>query len=166
MTQVKHASWRLDYPSHMTVSLQTPTAPTLDEAHIARLVNRFYDKVQADDLIGPVFNAIVDDWDEHKRLLTRFWCSVALRASGYRGNPMAKHRPLPIGREHFERWLTLWGETVPEIMEADAAAIMIDYAQRIGRGLRMGMGLGDRPRGRDLGIPMYEASRGKSRIDE
>ncbi len=141
----------------MTVSLQTPTAASLDEAHIATLVDRFYDKVRADDLIGPVFNAVVADWNEHKRLLTHFWCSVALRAGSYRGNPMAKHRPLPIGREHFERWLELWGQTVPEIMDADAADIMLDYAQRIGRGLRMGMGIGDRPRGRDIGIPMYEA---------
>lgn len=141
----------------ITSLLTPPAAATLDEAHIARLVDRFYDKVQADDLIGPVFNAVVDDWDEHKALLTRFWCSVALRAGTYRGNPMGKHKPLSIGREHFERWLALWHATVPEIMQEDAAAIMINYAERIGRGLRMGMGLGDRPRGRDLGIPMYEA---------
>lgn len=141
----------------ITSLLTSPEAATLDETHIARLVDRFYDKVQQDDLIGPVFNAVVDDWDEHKALLTRFWCSVALRAGTYRGNPMGKHKPLPIGREHFERWLDLWRRTVPEIMDEEAATLMIDYANRIGRGLRMGMGLGDRPRGRDLGIPMYEA---------
>lgn len=139
----------------MTRSLFVPpTADTLDEEHIASLVDHFYDKVQADDLIGPVFNAIVTNWDEHKRLLTRFWCSVALRAGTYRGNPMSQHKPLPIGPEHFERWLELWRQTVPEIMGADASALMIQFAERIGRGLRTGMGLGDLPRGRDVGIPM------------
>ncbi|HEX7338973.1 MAG TPA: group III truncated hemoglobin [Rhodanobacteraceae bacterium] len=142
----------------MPESLQTRTTlPTLDETHIAHLVDCFYDKVRADDLIGPVFNAIVADWDEHKRLLTTFWCSVALRAGTYRGNPLGKHMPLGIGREHFARWLQLWHETVPEIMDEEAAAVMIDYAERIGRGMRMGLGIGDRPRGRDLGIAMYAA---------
>lgn len=142
----------------MTIPLQTrPDIDTLDEAHIATLVDRFYDKVRADDLIGPVFNAAVDDWDEHKRLLTRFWCSVALRAATYRGNPLSKHKPLSIGREHFTRWLELWHQTVPEIMSEDAATVMTDYAERIGQGMRMGLGIGDRPRGRDIGIPMVAA---------
>ncbi|HEX7342127.1 MAG TPA: group III truncated hemoglobin [Rhodanobacteraceae bacterium] len=145
----------------MTISLQSrPTLATLDEAHIATLVDCFYDKVRADDLIGPVFNAVVADWDEHKRLLTRFWCSVALRAGTYRGNPLGKHMPLSIGREHFTRWLDLWHATVPEIMDTDAAAVMLDYADRIGQGMRMGLGIGDRPRGRELGVPMY-AARGR-----
>ena len=68
------------------------TATTLDESRIANLVDRFYDKVQADPSIGPIFNAAVHDWPEHKRLLTSFWCSVALRAASYRGNPMSVHR--------------------------------------------------------------------------
>ncbi|HET7266635.1 MAG TPA: group III truncated hemoglobin [Oleiagrimonas sp.] len=142
----------------MPIPLQIrPSIDTLDEAHIATLVDCFYDKVSADDLIGPVFNAAIDDWDEHKRLLTRFWCSVALRAGTYRGNPLSKHKPLDIGREHFTRWLELWHQTVPEIMGEDATTVMTDYAERIGMGMRMGLGIGDRPRGRDIGIPMYTA---------
>ena len=56
--------------------------PELDEDALARPVDRFYDRVRADGLLGPVFNAAVHDWPEHKRLLTRFWSSVALRAGG------------------------------------------------------------------------------------
>lgn len=142
----------------MTATFPDPNrTPTFDETEVAALIDRFYDKVRLDPLIGPVFNAVVEDWNEHKRLLTSFWCSVALRAGTYRGNPMAKHKPLGVGREHFERWLELWRETVPEIMDTASSELMIEYAQRIGAGLRMGMGLGDRPRGRELGIPMYAA---------
>ena len=128
---------------------------TLDETRIATLVDRFYDKVQADPAIGPIFNAAVHDWPEHKRLLTSFWCSVALRASSYRGNPMAMHRGQPaIRAEHFVRWLQLWRETTLEMLDADDAATMLDYAERIGRSLRMGMGLPDRLDVRPFGIPV------------
>src|SRR5690606_37055559 len=61
-----------------------PTAP-LDQQQIARLVDRFYEKVRRDPMLGPVFNPAVDDWDEHKQLLTSFWSSVALGTRSYRG---------------------------------------------------------------------------------
>ncbi|MBS0583204.1 MAG: group III truncated hemoglobin [Proteobacteria bacterium] len=130
------------------------STPSLDAVSIARLVDRFYDRVRADALLGAVFNPVVADWDEHKRLLTSFWCSVVLRAGTYRGNPMAKHLPHAIGAAHFERWLRLWGETVHEVLDADAAAVMIEYATRIGDGLRLGLGLPRARRTRTLGIPV------------
>ncbi len=136
-----------------------PTRAALSHASLARLVDRFYDKVSADAMLGAMFNPVVEDWDEHKRLLTSFWCSVALRAGTYRGNPMAMHRPLGIGREHFQRWLALWRETVPEVLDDSGTAAMIDYAERIGQGLRMGLGLEDPPRARTLGLPVTGTTR-------
>jgi hemoglobin len=118
----------------------------LSEAHIAILVDRFYDKVRVDPLLGPVFNAAVDDWDAHKRLLTSFWCTVALRARTYRGNPLAKHRPLPIEVAHFERWLSLWHETTHEVLEDAGAELLSAYAGRIALGLSAGIGLDGMPR--------------------
>ncbi len=129
-------------------------SPRLDEAAIARLVDRFYDKVRVDALLGPVFNPAVHDWDEHKRLLTSFWASVILRAASYRGNPMSAHRPHPIRAEHFARWLALWDETTRGILDPESAAVMIEHAGRIGRGLQLGLGLLDRPGTRPLGIPL------------
>ncbi len=126
----------------------------LDEHGIAILVDRFYDKVRADALLGAVFNPVVADWDEHKRLLTSFWCSAVLRAGSYRGNPMAMHRPHAIGVEHFEHWLALWGETASEVLDADGAAVMLEFATRIGDGLRLGLGLPRAGRARGLGIPV------------
>ncbi len=119
----------------------------LEQADIAALVERFYEKVRQHATLGPVFNAVVNDWDAHKRLLTSFWCSVALRASSYRGNPMAKHRPLPITAAHFEDWLALWRETALEVLDEEAATRLINYAERIGDGLQVGLGLraGSRP---------------------
>jgi hemoglobin len=127
---------------------------TLDEAHLATLVDRFYDKARADPMLGPVFNAAVRDWDEHKRTLVSFWSSVALGTQSYRGSPMSAHRPHPIRGEHFDRWLELWRETARDVLEEEAATRMIDHAERIGRSLRMGLGLSARPGARSLGVPV------------
>jgi len=130
--------------------------PAFDSMAIATLVDHFYDKVRVDDEIGPVFNAAVHDWDAHKRLLTSFWCSIALRAGIYRGNPMAAHRPLPIRAEQFDRWLALWQETCGEHLDVDDAARMLDYANRIGDSLKRGLGL--HPQARTFGIPIVGIS--------
>ncbi len=126
----------------------------LDEAQLATLVDRFYDKVRADPLLGPVFNALIDDWGAHKQRMTCFWSTVALRTGRYRGNPLAKHAPLPIDAGHFQRWLVLWRETANETLDQESAALMIGYAERIGYGMRVGMGLTGHLRGRESGVPI------------
>jgi hemoglobin len=130
---------------------------TFDQAAIATLVDHFYEKVRRDPDIGPIFNAAVHDWDEHKQLLTSFWASVALRAGSYRGNPMAAHRPHPIRAEHFDRWLALWQETCDEELDETHAAQMLEYAQRIGRSLKYGLGL--HPLARPFGVPIVGIKR-------
>lgn len=130
--------------------MHDPIPANLDEAQLAQLVDRFYDKVSANDMLGPVFNPRVEDWDHHKVLMTSFWSTVALRTGHYRGNPLAKHQPLGIGRTHFERWLALWRETVHEVLPDETSAnLMIGYAERIGYGMRVGLGLTDHLRRRE-----------------
>jgi hemoglobin len=126
--------------------------PGLDEAAIALLVDRFYDRIREHPVLGPVFESRVRDWTAHKHRLTAFWCSTALRTGSYRGNPMAMHRELPVDAGHFEHWLSLWRDTVGETLPEAAAGHMTELAERIGHGLMLGMGL--RPRGRQLGIPL------------
>lgn len=116
-------------------------APPLAPADIERLVDRFYDRVQLDPVLGPIFNPAVHDWAEHKRTLVSFWSSVALRAGTYRGNPMAAHRPHPIRAEHFDHWLALWRDTAQQVLVPEHAEVFCDYAARIGRSLRYGLGL-------------------------
>lgn len=124
----------------------------LTEADIARLVDRFYDKVRRDPDLGAVFNPVVHDWDQHKATLVSFWSSVALRAGSYRGNPMAMHRSHPISAAHFDRWLALWRETSFEVLDAAHAAEFCRYADSIARSLKYGLGL-DQNR-RPLGLPL------------
>ena len=84
------------------MSDMNPPVP-FDERAIATLVDRFYEKVRVDAQLGPVFNAAVHDWDEHKALLTSFWASVALRASSYRGR-VANDCGSSIGGRQARPW--------------------------------------------------------------
>lgn len=131
--------------------------PKLTEQDLAMLVDRFYEQVRVHPELGPVFNAAIDDWPEHKRMLTAFWSSVALGTKSYRGNPMAAHRPHPIRAEHFEQWLSLWQRTANEVLAPEHAAQVMEYATRIGQSLRYGLGLLDREGSRPLGLPIASA---------
>lgn len=139
---------------HDAACMPNSIPANLDEAKLARQVDRFYDKVRLDPMLGPVFDAVVDDWDAHKVLMTSFWATVALRTGHYRGNPLAKHQPLPIDAGHFERWLALWRETAHEDLDDASAALLVGYAERIGYGMKVGLGLSGHQRGRESGIPI------------
>ncbi len=119
----------------LTAELMAQTG--LDEDRLAALVHGFYDKVRADPLLGPVFDARIADWGPHLERMVAFWSSVALMTGRYHGSPVAKHVPLPIGSEHFERWLALFRETAHEICSPEGAAHVIERAERIARSLRM-----------------------------
>lgn len=84
---------------------------------IAEMVRRFYADVTMDDLLGPMFNDVAKvDWSEHLPKLAAFWCRALLGRSGYSGNPFRAHALVHQQRSfrpvHFERWLTLFHETL------------------------------------------------------
>ncbi|MCX5520195.1 group III truncated hemoglobin [Kaistia defluvii] len=112
----------------------------VNEASIQNLVHTFYDRVRQDPLIGPVFEAQVDDWPEHLEKLCAFWSNVVLRTGRYQGRPMQKHLRLPIEAAHFDRWLQLFRTTASEIMPPGSAAIFIDRANRIADSFELGIG--------------------------
>jgi len=141
LTSIKEPTAHAADTGRMTESVPQPDADPLTLADIERLVDRFYDRVQIDPVLGPIFNPAVHDWSGHKRTLVSFWSSVALRSGTYRGNPMAAHRPHPIRAEHFDYWLALWRDTADEVMSPQHAALFGEYAGRIGRSLRYGLGL-------------------------
>lgn len=95
-------------------------APSRDlDTHeqIAEMVRRFYADVTQDDLLGPMFNEVARvDWSEHLPKLTDFWCRALLGMTGYQGNPFRAHLLVHAQRAftpaHFERWLTLFHETL------------------------------------------------------
>jgi hemoglobin len=88
----------------------------IDEAFIAELVDRFYASVREDAMLGPIFDARIDDWPKHLGQMNRFWQSILLSAGNFTGNPMMKHLAIPtIGQEHFQQWLRLFYQTLHAI---------------------------------------------------
>ena len=113
--------------------------PDLTEEKIAQLVATLYGRARTDDLIGPIFNAQVKDWDHHIAQISDFWSSMVLRTGRYNGRPMRPHLMLPLRPEHFDRWLALFETTAREIFESDVAEAFIVRARRIADSFEMGI---------------------------
>ena len=111
----------------------------LDEATIETLVRTFYGKVMQDDLLAPVFDARITDWEPHLQRMCAFWSSVALLTGRYSGQPMAKHQPLPVDAAYFDRWLTLFEETARETCTPAGAEHVVERARMIAQSLEMGI---------------------------
>jgi len=93
---------------------------TLDD--IKLLVNTFYDKVREDTFIGPIFNERIQNrWPEHLAKMYTFWQTVLLGNHTYYGSPFPPHAQLPVEREHFERWLSLFSQTLNELFTGQKA---------------------------------------------
>jgi hemoglobin len=94
-----------------------PTRDLDTVEEVAEMVRRFYQDVAQDDLLGPVFIDVAEvDWNEHLPKLTAFWSRALLGVPGYAGNPMRAHVEVheraPFERAHFERWTSLFFDTV------------------------------------------------------
>jgi hemoglobin len=111
----------------------------IDEDMIENLVRGFYTRVREDDLIGPVFESRIADWEPHLQQMFAFWSSVALMTGRYHGTPMAKHLPLPVDGDHFDRWLALFEQTAREICPGEAEAHFVERARRIAQSLELGI---------------------------
>lgn len=109
----------------------------IDEAMIDRLVRVFYGKVRQDPILGPIFEARVEDWEHHFQILGAFWSSVTLGTGAYSGTPMQKHSGLPVDGRHFDRWLLLFGETAIAVCPPDAARLFLERAMRIAESLEL-----------------------------
>ena len=93
-----------------------------DLSSIKLLVNEFYKKVRADELLGPVFGEVIkDNWQPHLDKMYAFWNAALFSVPGFKGNPFARHIPLPIDTEHFDRWIELFNGTIAENFEGEKA---------------------------------------------
>ncbi|MGJ5178486.1 group III truncated hemoglobin [Bradyrhizobium oligotrophicum] len=113
--------------------------PELDEASIRRLIQTFYERARQDELIGPIFNRAVDDWDEHIGRISDFWSSMFLKTGRYSGAPMRPHLVLALQGAHFDRWLQLFEATAKELFAEGLAELFIIRARRIADSFEMGI---------------------------
>ena len=110
-------------------------------AQLRTLIDAFYERVRADERLGPIFAAHVSDWEAHSERLTDFWSSLMLGSGRYKGNPFAMHQPFAghLDVALFERWLELWALTTAEQFPEDLAAEFQRKARRVAESLKAGL---------------------------
>lgn len=110
------------------------------EALIAAMVRRFYDLSLADDVLGPMFRATIDDFEEHYGIVQDFWSHALLGTDRYkRGTPYVHHTKLKVEEVHFERWMKAFTQAVEEVLPAALAEPAMKRARHMTESFRMGL---------------------------
>jgi hemoglobin len=84
------------------------------EAAIEVCVRAFYKRGLADPVLGPVLAGSIHDLETHVATVANFWSKSLLHTERYDGHPYTVHTHLPVGPEHFARWLELFKEAAVE----------------------------------------------------
>jgi hemoglobin len=130
-------------PAPVPLSLRgNPIPAGLDEALIRRVVFGFYDRVRRDDVLGPIFNTRIaaGAWPSHLEKMCDFWSSVLLKTDRYAGRPLLPHLAMDeIAEDTFDRWLSLFDQTVETECDRASAALFSNFALRISRSFRMAL---------------------------
>jgi len=123
-------------------SAREPAHPSITPEQISRLVETFYQRVQNDVRLAPIFlQQIPGDWGPHLEVMKRFWRSVLLKTGEYGGRPVPVHAKVAnqtdggLTKADFIAWLALFRQTVGEIFEPGAQPIVIEAAERIASSL-------------------------------
>lgn len=112
--------------------LPQPSPDLCSEEDVDRLVRGFYARVREDDLLGPIFEARVHDWEAHLLHLVDFWSALLRGTRRFRGAPMQKHLEIDELREElFARWLALFRQTTAELGNVPMQRLADDAAERI-----------------------------------
>jgi hemoglobin len=107
---------------------------------ITTLVHEFYGKVQQNKRLGYVFNDVAQvEWDTHLPKMVDFWSNLLFQTKRYKGRPFRQHMPLPIQKNDFKQWLTLFEQTVDEHFEGERADHAKDMANKIATGFMVRM---------------------------
>lgn len=108
-----------------------------NRSDISLLVRTFYSKIRKHSELGPIFEQVVTDWEEHFELLTDFWETQLFLKRKYHGNPVTAHQEVDkkvnytVTSEHFGLWLNLWFETLDELFEGETSWIAKNRAQKM-----------------------------------
>lgn len=110
--------------------------PLESREDIKALIDAFYQKALKDELIGFFFTEVAPlDFEKHMPKMYDFWETTLFHKALYKGNPMQVHQELhdksPLNKEHFERWIQLFVETVDEHFKGENAELAKQRAQSI-----------------------------------
>jgi len=93
-----------------------------NQEDIKIMVDSFYDKVNQDELLSPVFNEFAKtDWKVHHPKMYKFWNTLLFATKEYTGSPFEQHIPLPISKIHFDRWIEIFNQNIDEHFKGEFA---------------------------------------------
>lgn len=100
------------------------------------LMEAFYRKALTDDLIGYFFTEIAPlNMETHIPLIVDFWETVVFGLAKYKGNVMAVHQQIhdksAFKKEHFDRWVLLFQQTVDELYTGNNAELVKQRAASV-----------------------------------
>jgi hemoglobin len=103
---------------------------------IELLVDTFYSKVKADELIGYIFTDIAQvNWEKHLPVMYSFFENMLFYTGSYTGNPMELHKHInrlyPLTAAHFARWSLLFNSSVDELFTGNTAELVKQRAKSI-----------------------------------
>ena len=102
------------------------------EQEISDMVHSFYARIRQDEVLGPVFNAHIQDWDQHLLTLIDFWSAILRGSRRFAGASMPEHLALPnLNAELFDRWLALFRETTAAQPNRAMGERVYGMAQRV-----------------------------------
>ena len=116
----------------MTTDIET-------RADIDQLMNVFYERVLADNVIGYIFTDVARlDLAHHLPIIGDFWESLLFGTPAYSKhgrNALFVHKELheksALTSAHFERWLEVFMSTIDEMFVGDRAGYLKDRAAAI-----------------------------------
>jgi len=125
-------------PIHMPPASDSETLYAQLGGHegILEFIRPFYMDVRQHEILGPIFNAHIKDWDIHLAKIADFWALQTGGPSSYRGGFAGAHLRIGIQPEFFDHWLKLWDFNCQRQLTPDRAAKMSAIAHELGRRLK------------------------------
>lgn len=129
----KNKEWNLNF-ARITRNLMKRDVASRND--LERMLAAFYSKVFQDEVIGRFFTQVVPlDLKTHLPVITDFWEAIVFNKHTYRKNVMQVHQHIhqlsPIRKEHLDRWVTSFTETVDEFFEGSKAELMKQRAASV-----------------------------------
>jgi hemoglobin len=111
---------------------------------IALLIDTFYARVLRDERLAPIFLDVAQiDLDVHLPLIRSYWEKLLLGDKSYQRHTMNIHRAVHARRvlqpEDFERWLSLFSDTVDELYCGPGAQRALQLASHIAANMEAAM---------------------------
>ena len=137
----KRIFWRLAMSGTTDLTGSTNLDDIQSGEGIEVMVNSFYSNARQDELLGPIFDRAITDWQDHLPTMYQFWERLLFGFSDYNGNPFEKHLPLSLQAVHFTRWVNIFIQTIDENFSGPKAEEAKRLARNIAGSFQLRMGI-------------------------